>query len=217
MKAVKLPFDKADLEPYITADQISVHYDSHYKKYIETCNELTKQLGFDPDLNAMSLMLVTKDHKDESDDHTKLCNAVCQVVNHELYWNSLNDNFHDYIEQYDHLHEAVQRGFGTTAKFTRELKKQVTGGFGSNWVYLCYFPKTKAITWITYHDAENPYVKPHKETIIPLLTVDTWEHAFYVQFQADKKAYFSSMLKVLNWKHADKQISEHEGQEKVTM
>lgn len=202
-KPLKLPYSDRQLEPYLNQQQLKIHYELYYLKYVEVVNELCKQLNIEA--SGYEDLIVSL-HGNKDPDHLKLYRSACQAYNHELYWHSLSDDFYDLVDQYDHLHEKVVEKYDSTKRFLDHLTNLITSSFGSNWITLIYRKDKQEIEWMTYHDEGTPFTDK-KHDIIPLLTVDVWEHSFGYQHKNDKKAYAKAMITLLNWKLADQILS----------
>jgi Fe-Mn family superoxide dismutase len=180
-----LPFPKNALEPYISSETIELHYGAHHKGYIDKLNALIPGTPFE----TMPLIETVK--KSTGD----IFHNAAQAWNHEFYWKGLAPNS---FPPQTHLLYAINRKFRDFEFFSAELKKAALEVFGSGWVWLVV-DCDGHLEIETTQNAGNPL--RHDST--PLLTIDVWEHAYYVDYQNDRARYLDSISSVLNWKFAE--------------
>jgi len=185
----ELPFSKDALEPNISAETIDIHYRKHHQGYVDKLNELIKDTPY----REMSLLeIVTK-----SDG--AIFNNAAQAWNHTFYWNSLTPE--KYLPQ-GALLQAIGSAFGGLAPFTEAFTKAAAGQFGSGWAWLV--KKSGSLAIETTSNADNPLRSGRG---VPLLTLDVWEHAYYIDYRNERALYLNSVSKILNWKFAERQFS----------
>ncbi|MBS0482296.1 MAG: superoxide dismutase [Proteobacteria bacterium] len=187
IKLIELPFAETALEPAISAATLAVHHGKHHKAYVDKTNELVAGTDLaDAALNA--IVLAAANRKDG-----KLFNQAAQAWNHGFYWHSLSP-----VEgQPDGaLAAAIDAAFGSTQALLDTLVEQGLGQFGSGWAWLV--AEGGSLKVITTHDAGCPITDGLK----PLLVIDVWEHAYYLDRKNDRKAYLTAATQILNWHFA---------------
>lgn len=177
-----LPYEKNALEPHISAETLEYHYGKHHQAYVTKLNELTD--GTD-DANK-SLEEIVKSSSGG------LFNQAAQVWNHTFYWHCLSPNGGG--QPSGSLGEAISAKFGSFDKFKEEFNAKAVGNFGSGWTWLI---KTAdgGVDIINTDDADTPIA--HGQT--PLLTIDVWEHAYYVDYRNARPKYMEAVWNLINW------------------
>nr|WP_297457033.1 Fe-Mn family superoxide dismutase [uncultured Halomonas sp.] len=177
-----LPFEKNALEPHISAETLEYHYGKHHQAYVTKLNDLTN--GTD-DANK-SLEDIIKSSSGG------LFNQAAQVWNHTFYWHCLSPNGGG--EPTGALGEAISAKFGSFDKFKEEFNTKAAGNFGSGWTWLI---KTDdgGVDIVNTDDADTPIA--HGQT--PLLTIDVWEHAYYIDYRNARPKYLEAVWNVINW------------------
>jgi len=182
-----LPYDKTALEPYISARTLEFHYEKHHKGYL---NKLKAAIGDKPE-GEKSLEDIIRSAKGG------VFNNAAQVWNHSFYWNSLAPKGGG--KPTGDLATAIDRDFGNVADFKQKLAEIAGGQFGSGWAWVVAGKDGKVQVTSTAN-ADNPLTTANT----PLLTIDVWEHAYYLDFQNDRPKYLSSVLDhLLNWSFAE--------------
>ncbi|MGM0535458.1 MAG: superoxide dismutase [Pseudomonadota bacterium] len=177
-----LPYEKNALEPHISAETLEYHYGKHHQTYVNKLNELTE--GTD-DANK-SLEEIIKSSSGG------LFNQAAQVWNHTFYWHCLSPNGGG--EPSGALAEAINAKFGSFDKFKETFNAQAAGNFGSGWTWLI---KTDdgGVDIVNTSNADTPVA--HGQT--PLMTIDVWEHAYYIDYRNARPKYLENVWNVLNW------------------
>jgi superoxide dismutase, Fe-Mn family len=185
-----LPYTKEALEPYISAQTLEFHYGKHHAGYVTNLNNLTK----DTELSGKSLEEVVKLTYSDS-AKVGIFNNAAQVWNHTFYWNSMKEKGGGLPT--GALAAKIDADFGSFEKFKETFKATGVGQFGSGWAWLVLDRGTLKITKTL--NAENPVV--HGQT--PLLTMDVWEHAYYLDYQNRRPDYAQTFLdSLVNWDFA---------------
>ncbi|HET8790436.1 MAG TPA: Fe-Mn family superoxide dismutase [Modicisalibacter sp.] len=177
-----LPFEKNALEPHISAETLEYHYGKHHQAYVTKLNDLTDGTA---DANK-SLEEIIKSSSGG------LFNQAAQVWNHTFYWHCLSPNGGG--EPSGELGEAISAKFGSFDKFKNEFNTKAAGNFGSGWTWLI---KTDdgGVDIVNTDDADTPIA--HGQT--PLLTIDVWEHAYYIDYRNARPKYLDAVWNVINW------------------
>ncbi|GEK71747.1 MULTISPECIES: superoxide dismutase [Halomonas] len=177
-----LPYEKNGLEPHISAETLEYHYGKHHQAYVTKLNELT-----DGTENAnKSLEEIIQSASGG------LFNQAAQVWNHTFYWHCLSPNGGG--EPTGALAEAINAKFGSFEEFKSAFNAKAVGNFGSGWTWLI---KTAdgGVDIVNTDDADTPVA--HGQT--PLLTIDVWEHAYYIDYRNARPKYLENVWNVLNW------------------
>ena len=186
----RLPFAEDALAPWISAETIGFHYGKHHKGYF---NNLAKLTANSP-LAALSLEEVVIASSRDPAQSTIFDNAA-QAWNHSFYWKSLSSKVQ---QPQGRLREAIERDFGSLDGMLTELAKTCTAQFGSGWGWLELDHGKLKVTRTA--NADLPFIHGRR----PLLTIDVWEHAYYLDYQNRRPDYVRAVLKrLLNWSFAE--------------
>ena len=188
----KLPFEMNALEPYISERTFSFHYGKHYATYVKNTNDLI--LGTDLENATLEDIVLTAVG---DGDKTALFNNAAQAWNHEFFWNSLTDKEENKVIP-EVLMRQILKDFGSLAVLLEEFKKAAVGQFGSGWTWLV-FEKDK-LKIISTSNAFTPLTTNDQ---VPLLCIDVWEHAYYLDYQNRRVDFVEGILNhCLNWSFA---------------
>ncbi len=190
-----LPYDYNALEPYMSARTLEFHHDKHHAKYVSTFNEMTK----DTELEEKPIEDVIKIAFQDS-SKSGIFNNGAQAWNHTFYWNCLTPNGGGTPN--GDLAEKLNAAFGGFDKFKEEFKNAAATQFGSGWAWLVSDGGTLKVTKTS--NAENPIA--HGQT--PLLTLDVWEHAYYLDYQNKRPDFIQAFLdQMVNWDFVAKNLA----------
>ncbi|MDW3220376.1 MAG: Fe-Mn family superoxide dismutase [Acidimicrobiales bacterium] len=182
-----LPYADDALDPHISERTISFHYGKHHASYVKNLNGLIEGT----DLAAASLEDIVR-----TAEPGGLFNNAAQVWNHTFYWNSMAPDGGG--DPSGDLADAIEASFGSVDDFKQQFKDDATGNFGSGWTWLVREGDGLAI--VKTDDADTPLA--HGQTA--LLTIDVWEHAYYLDYQNARPAYVDTFIdKLLNWQFVD--------------
>lgn len=185
----KLPYEQDALEPHISARTFSYHYGKHHLAYVNKLNELTANTPL-ADLTLEEIV-----DKARESSATGILNNALQVWNHAFLWESMSPNGGGSPE--GRLREMIERDFGDVSSFKEQFAAAALARFGSGWVWLVQ--EGSKLSIVTSGNAESPMNTDSN----PLLTLDVWEHAYYLDFQNDRKAYTDTFLEhLINWDFA---------------
>ncbi|MEH2275246.1 MAG: superoxide dismutase [Nostoc sp.] len=183
-----LPFDKNALEPYgMKAETFEYHYGKHHKAYVDNLNKLTEgtELADKPLEEVIKISF-----KDSS--KAGIFNNAAQVWNHTFFWNSLKPAGGG--APTGEVAAKINKDFGSFDKFKEEFSNAATTQFGSGWSWLIDDGGTLKV--IKTPNAENPLAHGQKA----LLTLDVWEHAYYIDYKNARPAFIKNFLEQLvNW------------------
>jgi Fe-Mn family superoxide dismutase len=180
-----LPYDYGALEPHVSGKIMELHHDKHHKTYVDGANKAIGEL----------------DEAREKSDFTRLgalekalaFNLSGHIL-HSLFWQNMAPQSGGQPE--GELAEAIERDFGGFDQFKRQLSQAAATIMGSGWAALVWEPLGKRLMTTQIYDHQSNL----SQAGIPLLVLDAWEHAFYLQYQNRKTEFFDAVWKVWNWK-----------------
>jgi len=189
-----LPFPSSALEPYISEKTLQFHHGKHHKTYVD--NTLKLLTGTDLQ-NATLEEIITKTGKD--DKKISIFNNAAQVWNHLFYWTCLKPGGGG--KPSGKIAELIQANFGDYDKFVEQFKNAGLTQFGSGWAWLVLHNKKLEI-----HKTANAGT-PLTFGCKPLLTMDVWEHAYYLDYQNRRADYIAAFIEhLINWDFVNSQI-----------
>jgi Fe-Mn family superoxide dismutase len=180
----ELPYDYSALEPHISGAIMELHHSKHHKAYVDGANKTNDQL-----LEAR-----------QKDDFTRigaleqaLAFHVSGHVLHSLFWQNLAPKAGG--KPTGPLAEAIDRDFGSFELFKKQLTQATATIMGSGWGALVYEPLSKRLTTVQLHDHQSVTTQGS----VPLLVLDAWEHAYYLQYKNEKAKFFEAVWNLWNW------------------
>ncbi len=183
-----LPYELDALEPHISERALSVHVNRHHKGYIDKLNKAVEGTAYQ---NA-DLEDVVVQSREKAD--TAVFRNAAQAWNHDFFWQSMSPKGGEPTGKIKNL---IDLSFGDLAKFKREFKDAAAGLFGSGWTWLVLDQGRLSV--ITGPNADTP-LGTH---LTPLLTLDVWEHAYYLDYQSDRGGFIDAFLdNLINWDFA---------------
>ena len=186
IEMIALPYDFNDLEPYISAQTLEFHYGKHYKNYVDTLNKLIK----DTEYENMSLEEIVKSVYGNPEKQAIFNNAG-QALNHQLFWQMMKKGGG---KPQGKLLEMIEKQFGSYANFKQQFKEAALAQFGSGWAWLVQDGNELKI--VKTANADTPVAKGLK----PLMVIDVWEHAYYLDYQNRRGDFVDAFLDNLaNW------------------
>jgi superoxide dismutase, Fe-Mn family len=184
-----LPYEFDALEPYISRRTLEFHYEKHHRDYLQNLKE---EIDGTPKADKTLEQLIGA-------SQGSIFNNAAQVWNHTFYWNSLKPQ--GGAEPPADLADGIKRDFGSYAEFRKLFTEAATTQFGSGWAWLVLASGKLSI--VTTPDAYNPLTEDQK----PLFAVDVWEHAYYLDYQNERRKYVESCLDhLVNWEFATKNL-----------
>ncbi len=189
-----LPFADNALDPVISANTLSFHYGKHHKTYVDNLNKLVTGTEL-ADLSLEQVIAASSGRADK----VGVFNNAAQIWNHTFYWNSLTPKGGG--EPPAALKQKIEADFGTVEACKQELVAAATTQFGSGWAWLVQDGgKLKVVK------TANANV-PSTEGMKPLLVIDVWEHAYYLDYQNRRVDYVNATIdKLINWGFAEKNL-----------
>lgn len=190
----ELPYPKNALEPIISARTLEFHHDKHHKTYVDNANKL---LTGNP-LEGESIENIIRTTAGDS-SKMAIFNNVAQAWNHAFYWQCMKPKSSK--EPHGKIADKIEADFGSYEKFVEDFKNAGVTQFGSGWAWLV-LNKDKLEIMKT-PNADNPIVKGMK----PLLVVDVWEHAYYLDYQNRRADYLTAFVdNLINWDFVNSQL-----------
>ncbi len=189
-KLMSLPFEADALQPFIGARTVQIHYEKHHAGYMKKLDaELTDER------RNWSLEKIVKN------SNGSVFNFAAQVWNHDFYWRSLSPDETD--GPTGQLAQLLARDLDGVEPFKRAFSEAAASEFGSGWAWLVYNDATSRLEVFSTTDAVNPLTSGR----IPLLTLDVWEHAYYLDYQNERARYIDAFLDGhINWSFASKNL-----------
>ena len=182
----ELPYDKSAFGDLISAETFDYHHGKHHKAYVDKTNTL---LADNAALLSASLIDVIAAAK--AQNNKGLFNNAAQIWNHSFYWKCLSP---EQQAPTGKLKAMIDESFGSHADMLAQFKEEATGHFASGWAWLILDGETLKIT--SLYDADTPVAHDMK----PLLTIDVWEHAYYVDYRNARPNYVDALLNnAVNW------------------
>ncbi|CAI0858430.1 superoxide dismutase [Fe] [Serratia proteamaculans] len=185
-----LPYEKNALEPHISAETLEYHYGKHHNAYVVNLNNLLKGSKFE----GLSLEAIIK----ASDGG--IFNNAAQVWNHSFYWHCLSPQGGG--EPQGKLATAINQAFGSFAAFREQFSDAAVKNFGAGWTWLVKKPDG-SLAIVNTSNAATPLTGEDK----PLLTVDVWEHAYYIDYRNARPAYLENFWALVNWEFVEKNLA----------
>lgn len=182
-----LPYPKDALSPHISAETLEFHWGKHHRAYFNKTNEMLEEKQ---DLSGASLVDVVRHARQAGNN--KLFNNSAQAWNHSFFWQGLSP---ERQQPSGRLAELIDDGFGGTEQLLQKLGDEAVNHFSNGWAWLVLDRDQLKIT--SLHDADTPLVY---EGMVPLFTLDVWEHAYYIDYRNERPRFVSSVLSnIVNW------------------
>ncbi len=185
-----LPYAKDALQPHISSETLEFHHGKHHNTYVTKLNGLIEGTEFE----GKSLEDIIKSSSGG------VFNNAAQVWNHTFYWNSLSPNGGG--EPTGAIAEAINASFGSFADFQAKLNDMAVNNFGSGWTWLV----KKADGSLDIVNTSNAGT-PITEGLTPVLTVDVWEHAYYIDYRNVRPDYLKAFWALVNWDFANENFA----------
>jgi Fe-Mn family superoxide dismutase len=182
-----LPFDKNALAPHMSEETLEYHYGKHHQTYVTNLNKLIPGTEFE----NLSLEEIVKKSSGG------VFNNSAQIWNHTFFWNSLSPKGGGAPS--GALGDAINAKWGSYDKFKEEFTKVAVGTFGSGWAWLVK-KADGSLDIVSTSNAATPLTTDSK----PLLTLDVWEHAYYIDYRNARPKFIEAFWNIVNWDFAGK-------------
>ncbi len=189
-KLPELPFAKDALEPHISAETLEYHYGKHHQAYVNNLNGLIGGTDF----ADSSLDDIVK-----SAPEGGILNNAAQIWNHSFYWHCLSPEGGG--EPSGALADAIAAAFGSFAEFKEAFSKSAATNFGSGWTWLVK-NEDGSVAISNSSNAGNPM----RDGVKPLLTIDVWEHAYYIDYRNARPKHIEAFWNLVNWTYVAEQF-----------
>jgi Fe-Mn family superoxide dismutase len=186
-----LPYEMSDLEPYISKKTLELHYKKYHKAYVTNLNSLISGTKF----NNLDLETIIK----VADG--PVFNNAAQIWNHTFYFEGLKRASENTLK--GRFAAVIKRNFGSVLFLKSSFTKSAISLFGAGWIWLVLNPDG-SMGIIQKSNAGNPL----RIGLVPLLTCDVWEHAYYLDYQNRRKNYLEAFWKLINWEIIEKRYNE---------
>ena len=187
-----LPYAKDALAPHISAETLEYHYGKHHKTYVDKLNGLVPGTEYE----GKSLEDIIKTSSGG------VFNNAAQVWNHTFYWNCLSPNGGG--EATGAVAEAINKAFGSFDKFKEEFTNSAINNFGSAWTWLV----KKADGSVAIVNTSNAQTPLTDASVKAILTVDVWEHAYYIDYRNSRPNYLNAFWSLVNWEFVNAKYAE---------
>ncbi|CQJ46635.1 superoxide dismutase [Fe] [Yersinia rohdei] len=185
-----LPYAQNALEPHISAETLEYHYGKHHNTYVVNLNNLIK----DTEFAGKTLEEIIKTSSGG------IFNNAAQVWNHTFYWHCLSPNGGG--EPTGKVAEAINKSFGSFAEFKAQFTDAAVKNFGAGWTWLVK-KADGTLAIVSTSNAATPLTTQDK----PLLTVDVWEHAYYIDYRNARPKYLENFWALVNWSFVEKNLA----------
>jgi len=183
-----LPYAANALAPIMSEETINYHYGKHFKTYIDNTNRLIEGTPYE----GMGLEEIVK----KSDG--AIFNNAAQALNHRIYFDGLTPTPQPIPER---LYDRIVRDFGSVDNFNKQFVDTAVSVFGSGWVWLAEDSKGR-LSIVPTKDADNPL----RHHLNPLMCVDVWEHAYYLDYQNRRADFIKEYMKLIDWNRANSRL-----------
>ncbi|MGZ4675866.1 MAG: superoxide dismutase [Acidimicrobiia bacterium] len=179
----ELPYDPAALEPHISGRIMELHHDKHHATYVKGANTALEQLAEIRDHGEFETIAMLEKN---------LAFHVSGHVLHSVFWTNLSP---DGGAPTGALEQALGATFGSVDRFKAQMTSAAASVQGSGWALASWEPTAQRLVVQQVHDHQGN----HGQGTIPLLAIDAWEHAYYLQYQNEKAKFFDAIWNVVNW------------------
>ena len=195
-----LPYAYNALEPIIDAKTVEIHYTKHHKAYLDKLNELVKRYpSFFEGKSIEDVLSLPEEIP--ADIRQEVINQGGGYANHNLYWYILSPNGGG--KPYGKLSQAINKTFGTFERLKQLLTQASVSQFGSGygWLVLNHKKQLQVVKTLNQNT-------PLSAGYVPLLTIDVWEHAYYLKYQNQRAKYVEAIFEIINWDEVERRYEE---------
>jgi Fe-Mn family superoxide dismutase len=192
-KLPQLAFKDDALAPTITAEGFTYHYGKHHQTYVNNLNNLVKNSIYE-NLTLIDIIIESSKTND-----TPVFNNAAQHFNHSFFWNCLSDKKEQ--KPNGEIEKRIIEKYGSFEEFKALFSEKAIKLFGSGWVWLV-LTEDKQLDIIPLKDADTPLTNKQ----IPLLTIDVWEHAYYIDHRNARAQFVAELWNIINWEFVEEQL-----------
>ncbi|RAR70605.1 superoxide dismutase [Flavobacterium aciduliphilum] len=197
-EVTKLGYKYDDLAPHIDAMTMEIHYSKHYVTYTNALNNLLKG-------TEQENIPIEDIYKKLDLNNNELKNNLGGYYNHTLFFDILGCKSNE--KPSDTLTSSINKNFGSLESFKTQFEDAANKVFGSGWAWLVV-SKSGQLSITTTQNQDNPLLSNATVKGIPILGIDLWEHAYYLNYQYRRKKYIEAFFKVINWKKVSEKYDE---------
>ena len=179
-----LPYDYSALEPHISADIVKLHHDKHHRTYVTDANQALEELSEARQRGDFARIAGLE---------RMLAFNVSGHILHSIYWQNLSPDGSDRPD--GALAGQIDNDFGSFDAFKQQMVRAAATTMGSGWAALAWDPSSGRLLVVQIHDHQSETAQGS----VPLMVLDAWEHAYYLQYRADKATYFEAIWNLWNW------------------
>lgn len=192
----QLPYDFSEMEPVISAEIMNIHYSKHHQAYVTNLNKAVEQYAEAEKKHDIAQMIAIQSAiKFNGGGH----------VNHSIFWtNLIGEKNGGGVLQSGKLQETISAEFGSLDAFIADFNAKAVAVQGSGWGWLGYNKARKRVEIVACENQDPLSTKG----LIPLLGIDVWEHAYYLQYKNVRADYLKNIWKVVNWKNVEQRFLE---------
>ncbi len=197
----KLPYNVNSLEPVTSAEILDLHYNKHYKAYTDNFN-----------IAIADNKLEGKNIEEIFANISKYSKAVENhgggYFNHQFFWESLTPVGSDNNRMSERMLKMIEKSFGSVENFQTEFLKKAVGSFGSGWIWLVENTSGELEIHQSFNQ-ESPqmdFMIERNGKVKPILNLDIWEHAYYLDYKNERIEYVKSIWKIINWVNAEERL-----------
>ncbi|MBN1914970.1 MAG: superoxide dismutase [Parachlamydiales bacterium] len=187
----KLPYSFDSLEPVISKEILELHYTKHHQGYVDNFNKALQKYQEAFEKKDLSLMLSLQ---------PLLTFHGGGHWNHTFFWNNLSPHAKGMTDSFSRI---IDENLGSVENFKEIFAVRTTAVFGSGWGWLAYDKETKKMEVMTTQNHDNPF----QVGKMPLMVVDVWEHAYYLQYKNQRARFVQEIWNVLNWQEVEKRYN----------
>ncbi len=190
-----LPYKYDALEPYIDTHTLGLHHQKHQQKYLNNLNKLLSKNNYQYNYSITDLSKHIMEFNIK--DQENIMFNLGGVINHDIYFQSISPNK---TPPNTLLQEKINQQFGSLENFKQKLKEKALSLKGSGYTFLVQ--KNHKLEIINLANQENPYYY----NLIPLIGLDMWEHAYYLNYKNEKEQYIDNFLEIMDFQQANKKL-----------
>ena len=202
---VKLDWKFKDYEPAFDAETMKLHYDKHYKGYIDKLNKAIKEENIPVMFNQGQMVAAKVVLSGVTQYSDAIRNNGGGFYNHSIWFNQLNPDDKGKIEEGSEIDNLIKDQFKSLDNFKSEFKNKATSNFGSGWTWLLYDKGQLHIANTANQD--NPYMDVINEPGHILMGIDLWEHSYYLKYKNDRAKYVDAFFELICWKSVGKRLA----------
>lgn len=197
---IKLDYSCEDLEPIIDSETVYIHYNKHYQNYLNNLNKLLQEENYDYRYSKEDL--VNNINIFNIDKRGEILYNLGGVINHELYFSNISDKNNNYPTGI--LLNKINEQYGSYDNFKQEFISIANNLKGSGYTFLT-LDKNNKFKIISTSNQDTPY----SYGLIPIMTIDLWEHAYYLKYKNNRPEYINNFFKIIDYQKVSNNLSKH--------